>query len=291
MASDAAKPNGQRWVHEDEVLTFLAPLPVSRLWGVGQVTEGVLRKLGVRTIGDLAAFPEQVLAARLGAQGPHLKALARGDDPRAVVVEEPARSIGAEDTFERDLHAPEELHPHLLDQSVRVARRLREAGKRGRVVTLKLKYADFESVTRRRTLPEPTDDGDEIYRSVRSCLSRADLSRPVRLTGVSVSGLEGPPAGAVQGELFGTEAAAAALPDAERTTTSGVAGPPADRQRRSRLNAALDALAARFGEGAVRPATLVAGDVEARRSRVRWPRGRGSADGPGDDPDASGDGP
>jgi DNA polymerase-4 len=306
IASDLGKPDGLVVVPAGGSAGFLAPLPASRLWGVGRVTEGVLRRLGVRTIGDLAAIPEQVLAERLGAPGLDLKALARGDDPRPVVTDEPARSIGAEDTFERDLRTADEMLPHLLDQSVRVARRLREAGKRGRVVTLKLKYADFESVTRRCTLPWATDDGDEIYRSIRSGLARADLSRPVRLTGVSVSGFAEEPAGAIQGELFehgaasrraparggasaagSGEARAAGTGDARATgpgdsseTPRGPARARADRERRSRLNAALDALAERFGEGAVRPATLVEGHVEALRSRVRWLRGRGR--GPGD---------
>ena len=294
IASDLGKPDGLVVVPAGGTAAFLAPLPASRLWGVGRVTEGALRKLGVRTIGELAAFPEQVLAERFGAQGPHLKALARGDDPRPVVVDEPARSIGAEDTFERDLRAAEELHPHLLDQSVRVARRLREAGMRGRVVTLKLRYADFESVTRQRTLPAPTDDAGEIYRSVRSDLLRADLSRPVRLTGVSVSGFEAPREEAVQGALFRGDGRAAPPPASAggQGTGSGTAAAPSDPQRRSRLNAALDALAERFGDGAVRPATLVGKDVEAQRSRVRWPRGRGPAAprAPGDDPDGEGGG-
>jgi DNA polymerase-4 len=274
IASDLGKPDGLVVVPAGGSAAFLAPLPVARLWGVGQVTEAALRKLGVRSIGDLAEFPEQVLAERLRTQGPQLKALARGDDPRPVVTDEPAKSVGAEDTFERDLRGPEELLPHLLDQSVRVGRRLREAGWRGRVVTLKLRYADFESITRRTTLPRPTDDGDAIYRSVRADLVRADLSRAVRLTGVSVSGFgEARVSDAGdQGELFGGAAAADPVPVG--------AGGASDPARRERLNAALDALAERFGDGAVKPATLAGGELESLRSRVRWLRGRGR--GPGE---------
>jgi len=184
-------------------------------------------------VGELARFPEQVLVERFGSQGAHMRALARGDDPRPVVPDEEARSIGAEDTFERDLSGEEALLPRLLGQCVRVARRLREAGLRGRTITLKVKYADFEQVTRRSTLAAGTDDGAEIYRAIREDLSRADLSRAVRLTGVTVSGFDEGPA---QLGLF------------------GAAGPPGGK--RAALNAAMDALADRYGEGAVKPATL-----------------------------------
>jgi DNA polymerase-4 len=217
------------------------------------VTEQALRALGIATIGELARFPEQVLVERFGSQGAHMRALARGDDPRPVVPDEEAKSIGAEDTFERDLSGEAALLPQLLDQCVRVARRLREGGLRGRTVTLKVKYADFEQVTRRSTLPVGTDDGAELYRAIREDLSRADLSRAVRLTGVTVSGFEEGPA---QIGLF--EAAG-----------------PADG-RRAALNAAMDALADRFGEGAVKPATLAEHEAGTLRSRLRWPtRGGG----------------
>jgi DNA polymerase-4 len=235
IASDLGKPDGLVEVPEGGVAAFLAPLPISRLWGVGKVTEAALRRLGVATIGDLARFPEAVLVDRFGSHGSHMKALALGDDPRPVVPDEEAKSVGAEDTFDEDLRGEEALLPHLLAQSGKVARRLREAGLRGRTVTLKLKYADFTLVTRRCTLPAATDDGTAILEAVRADLRRADLSRPVRLTGVSVSGFgeEEPP----QLGLF-------------------EAAPAPGEAKRARLNAALDDLAERFGDGAVRPATL-----------------------------------
>jgi DNA polymerase-4 len=256
IASDLGKPDGLVAVPPGTTARFLAPLPVARLWGVGRVTEQALRALGIATIGELARFPEQVLVERFGSQGAHMRALARGDDPRPVVPDDEAKSIGAEDTFERDLSGEEALLPQLLDQCVRVARRLREAGLRGRTITLKVKYADFEQVTRRSTLPVGTDDGAELYRAIREDLSRADLSRAVRLTGVTVSGFEEGPA---QLGLFGS------------------AG-PADG-RRAALNAAMDALADRFGEGAVKPATLAEHDPGTLRSRIRWPT-RGGDGGP-----------
>lgn len=256
IASDLGKPDGLVCVPPGTTAEFLAPLPVSRLWGVGRVTEQALRALGIATVGDLARFPEQVLVERFGSQGAHMRALARGDDPRPVVPDEEAKSVGAEDTFERDLSGDEALLPQLLDQSVRVARRLREAGLRGRTVTLKVKYADFEQVTRRATLEVATDDAAEIYRAIREGLSRADLSRAVRLTGVSVSGFE---EGSAQLGLF------------------GAAGPPGGK--RAALNAAIDALADRYGEGAVKPATLAERAPEALRARIRWPTRGGGGQG------------
>jgi len=236
IASDLGKPDGLVEVPEGGVAAFLAPLPIARLWGVGKVTEAALRGLGVATIGDLARFPEAVLAVRFGSHGRHMKALALGDDPRPVVPDEEAKSVGAEDTFEEDLQGEAALLPHLLAQSGKVARRLREAGWRGRTVTLKLKYADFTLVTRRCTLPAATDDGAAIFGAVRADLRRADLSRPVRLTGVSVSG-------------FGEDEPREQLGLFEPAPGRGEA-------KRDRLNAALDDLAERFGDDAVRPATL-----------------------------------
>ena len=253
IASDLGKPDGLVVVPPGTTATFLAPLPIARLWGVGRVTEQALRALGVATVGDLARFPEQVLAEKFGSQGAHMRALARGDDPRPVVPDEEARSVGAEDTFERDLSGQEALLPQLLDQCVRVARRLREAGLRGRTVTLKIKYADFEQITRRATLDAATDDWAEIYRAIREDLSRADLSRAVRLTGVGVSGFD---------------------EDTAQLGLFGAAQPPGGK--RAALNAAIDLLADRYGEGAVKPATLAEHAPETLRARIRWPtKGRG----------------
>jgi DNA polymerase-4 len=253
IASDLGKPDGLVVVPPGTTATFLAPLPIGRLWGVGRVTEQALRALGVATVGDLARFPEQVLVEKFGSQGAHMRALARGDDPRPVVPDEEARSVGAEDTFERDLSGQEALLPQLLDQCVRVARRLREAGLRGRTVTLKIKYADFEQITRRATLDASTDDWAEIYRAIREDLSRADLSRAVRLTGVGVSGFD---------------------EDTAQLGLFGAAQPPGGK--RAALNAAIDLLADRYGEGAVKPATLAEHAPETLRARIRWPtKGRG----------------
>jgi DNA polymerase-4 len=248
IATDLGKPDGLVEVPPGGVAAFLAPLPVSRLWGVGHVTEEALRRIGVATIGDLAGTPDAALASALGAtHARDLRALARGDDPREVVPDEAAKSIGAEETFGEDLAGAGALERELLAQAGRVGRRLRAAAVAGRVVTLKVKYADFTLVTRRATLERPTDDDRAIFETARALLARVDLARSVRLTGISVSGFAGE-AERAQLDLFGP------------------ARPPetADEGKRRALNAAIDRLADRFGESAVRPADL-AGAPPRRR--------------------------
>jgi DNA polymerase-4 len=238
IASDLGKPDGLVIVPQGGVAEFLAPLPVGRLWGVGKVTEAALRELHCATIGDLARAPAALVSSRLGRHGGELQALARGEDPREVIADEEARSVGAEETFEVDVVGADGLLARVLAQSERVGARLREHGLAGRTVTLKVKYADFRQVTRRTTLAAPTSDGKVIYEAARAQLARVELDVPVRLSGVTVSGFAAP---APPRQLGLFEAPAAADP------------------RREALNAAVDDLARRFGKGAVRPATL-AGD-------------------------------
>jgi DNA polymerase-4 len=232
IASDLAKPDGQREVPPEKTREFLAALPVSRLWGVGPKLEERLHRLGLRLVGDLAIRDETWLAARLGDLGAHLAALARGEDDRPVIPDRSSKSIGAEDTFEEDVADLEVLKPRLHAQALRVARRLRKAGLRTRVVQLKLKLDDFTLQTRRCTLDRPTDDGQELYRHALALLERAPLPRPVRLTGVSAQELD--EVGEAQLGLFGE--------------------PP---RRSDALNRALDAIAERFGRGAVAPADVL----------------------------------
>jgi len=244
VASDLAKPNGQREVPAEETTAFLAPLPVSRLWGVGPKLEATLYGLGLRTVGDVATVDEEFLVERLGDTGRHLAALSRGEDDRVVVPDRQAKSIGAEDTFGEDTLAADTLQRALHTQALRVGRRLRRAGLKGRTVQLKVKLADFTVVTRRRTLEGPTDDGQRLYKEACELLARLQLQKPVRLTGVSAQELMG---GAPQLGLFGE-------PEA----------------RSQRLNAALDAIAARYGQKAVAPADVAKlqeddEDEEARR--------------------------
>jgi len=258
IATDLGKPDGLVEVPAGGVRAFLAPLPVGRLWGVGEVTEAALRRIGVATIGDLAALPESAVAAVVGANGArHLRALALGEDPRDVVPDEAAKSVGSEETFDDDVTDRRVLERTLLAHAIEVGRRLRAHGQRGRTVTLKITYAGFTQVTRRTTLPRPTDDDRAIYEAARSQLDRIEPGRPVRLAGVSVSGLGGEAVpGRSQLDLF---APAGAGP-----------GPSAEPRRRA-LNAALDSLRDRFGERSVQPADLA--DREERpRLAARRPR-------------------
>jgi DNA polymerase-4 len=243
IATDLGKPDGLVEVPPGGAAAFLAPLPIGRLWGVGPVTERALRRIGAVTIGDLARLPAAAVAAAVGASAAaHLKALAVGDDPREVSPDEEAKSVGAEDTFAEDLAGREVLSRELLSQAVRVGSRLRAAGVEGDVVTLKVKYTDFTLVTRRTTLAAPTDDDRTIFHAARGQLDRVDLGRPVRLTGISVSGLAERGVPAPPGGQLGLFAAAPA-------------GDPAAARRRQ-LNAAVDALREKFGDAAVGPADL-----------------------------------
>ena len=231
VASDLRKPDGLVVVHPGHEAEFLAPLPIGRLWGVGRVTERALEAMGIRTIGQLAEVPADRLAARFGAGGAMLAELARGCDDRPVQPFAPPRSMGAEETFDADHLDLALLHVTLRQQAERVARELRAEGYAGRVVTLKIRFADFSTHTRAHTT-EPTQDGLSIYREASALLERVNLAQPVRLIGISVSGL-GPPG---QGQL------SLLAPDAVR---------------RERLARALDKLAGRFGDETVRPASLL----------------------------------
>jgi DNA polymerase IV len=254
IASDLAKPDGQREVREGDVRAFLAQLPVARLWGVGPRTEELLHAKGLRTLGDVAACEPAWLEAQLGSGGSRLRELALGIDDRPVVPDRQQKSLGAEDTFEEDLEGEEALRPHLHAQALRVGRRLRRAGLVGRVVVLKQKLADFTLLTRRRTLPAPTDDGQLLYREALALLGEMPKGA-VRLTGVSAQDLS--PRGSGQLGLF-------------------AAGP----LREGKLNTTLDAIVERFGAGAVTTADLAArperDDDEARRlvGAARFDRGR-----------------
>ncbi|NPC75829.1 DNA polymerase IV [Corallococcus exiguus] len=243
IASDLAKPNGQREVRPEETVAFLAGLPVSRLWGVGPKTEEAMKRAGLVTIGDVAARDVDWLEERFGAaSAKHLWELSHGIDARDVVPDRAAKSVGAEDTFDEDLTGLEALKPHVHAQALRVARRLRRATLKGRVVQLKLKFADFTLITRRVTLREATDDGQVIYRSALELLERAHEGKALRLTGVSVQLVEDEP----QLGLF-----------------------PAAAPKSSKLNEAMDRIAARFGSKAITMADIAgaeASDDDQHRS-------------------------
>ncbi len=242
IASDAAKPNGQKEVPSDQTLSFLAPLPVSRLWGVGPKAEEALKRAGLHTVGDIARRDVRWLEEHFGGLGRHLWELANGIDERSVVPDREAKSIGAEDTFEDDLEGLDALKPHVHAQSLRVGRRLRKAGVKTRVVQLKVKFSDFELITRRVTLAQPTDDGQELYRAAIGLFARVDLSRAVRLTGISAQDIGTPESAPVLMQLG---------------LFDPVEKPVAETPKRTeKLNAALDKITERFGSRMITTADL-----------------------------------
>lgn len=289
IASDLEKPDGLVVVPPGAEVAFLAPLPVGRLWGVGKVTESLLQRMGIRTIGDLAAIQVDTLVGKLGSHGAHLHALANGIDEREVETGNEVKSIGHEDTYEQDIRGRKTLERQLLDLSHRVASRMRRHGFRGRTVTLKVKYADFEQVTRAESLQQPTDDGGTIYRIARRLLDKTEAgSRPVRLLGISLSNMSGeealampetpddvvvekvgeldrgtapfaggnPRGRAVQLSLFAPPGGKAAVTG----ETTGRGTIPSSPERRDALNRTVDKIQEKFGRTGILPAGILEKD-------------------------------
>ncbi len=195
VASDLQKPDGLVVIQEAQVRTFLAPLPIEHMWGIGPKTAPRLRALGLSTMGDLASARATLLEEILGSWGRAVQALARGEDEREVTPNLAAKSIGTERTYDTDLTNREVIERALLDHASRIAQRLTREKMCARVVTLKLKHADFTLRTKRVTLPEPVADVESIYIAAKTLLASIDLNgMRFRLTGVSVSDLtDGPP--------------------------------------------------------------------------------------------------
>lgn len=193
LASARCKPNGLLVVPGERVLEFLHPLPVGALWGVGERNEELLVRLGLRTVGDIARAPEGLLRRAVGAAlGEHLAALAWGRDQRPVVADATEVSIGAEETFDTDVREPAVIYRELLRLTERTAARLRTAGQLGRTVSIKVRFADFSTVTRSRTLADPTDVARTVYATACALYAALGLDQtPVRLVGVRVEGLVG----------------------------------------------------------------------------------------------------
>jgi DNA polymerase-4 len=233
LASEQAKPDGIFQVPEvaDD---FLLPLPLKRLWGVGPVTLRELQSLGLRTVGDLRTVERSFLEARFGQAGALLFRLARGEDSRQVLPQREMKSIGHEDTFDKDLWQVESMHVVLLDLAERVATRLRKHSVMGTTLTLKVKYADFSTVTRSRTVPDGIVHAGDMLALARELLDKTEAGRkPVRLLGISINNLM--EAGRGQGLLF----------DGDR------------QQQLNDLDRAVDRLRERYGENGICRATLV----------------------------------
>ncbi|MEL4504140.1 DNA polymerase IV [Luteococcus sp. H138] len=191
LASKQAKPDGLVLVRPDEVIDFLHPLPVEKMWGVGPSTAGKLHKLGLLTIADLAHTPRATLQRAFGAnQGGLLHDLAWGRDARRVVPEQTERSIGAQETFARDTDDAQVVRTELLRLCARVASRMRRARMLGRVVTIELRFADFSTLSRSTTLTGLTDVTDEIFDGAWRTYRKLNLQRArIRRVGVRVEGL------------------------------------------------------------------------------------------------------
>jgi len=190
IASGLHKPDGLVVVKPHDVAGFLAPLPVSRMWGVGRVTERKLVAAAIRTIGDLAQADPARLEAELGKHGPRMHEFAHGRDDRAVQVSREPKSVSNETTFDEDTRDFAVLREHIRSLSPRVAERLRHRGLSGRTVILKLTYSNFEHVSRRATLAHGTNDAATIALEAQKLLERSEAaSRSVRLLGVGVTSL------------------------------------------------------------------------------------------------------
>ncbi len=255
IASDRDKPDGMTVVAPEQEAAFLAPLPISDLWGVGPKTAERLRGAGIETIGDLAERPLPWLIDRFGSRGEWFWQLARGMDDRGVSTERETKSISSETTFAEDVGNESKLSSVVAEQAQQVAQRLNEHGFRARTVQIKLRLSDFTTFTRQKTLSAPTNDGDVIERTALALL-REQLSpvRKFRLVGVGVSGIEQRPV-AAQLSLFDR----AGEPSAE---------PPQSAARRERQRVVSDAvreLNEKFGGDIVHFGA--SGETASRRTR------------------------
>jgi DNA polymerase-4 len=274
IACNLGKPDGLRVIPASEVRAALDPLAIGELWGVGPVLERKLRAIGVDTFGELAGLERAPLEALVGRRASELQALARGEDAREVEAERAPKSIGEENTFESDVQSEARVDEVLRVHADAVARRLRRAGYRGRTICLKIKLARADAgratargphyplLSRRQTLPDPTDDAEQIFSVARALWRSAALRAPIRLLGVSVSGLES--SAAQQGQLGLFEPGAAPAASAQGVSTG------ADPIRsRGRLGPTLDAIAERFGSQAIGRAVETPGKVTHGRGIKR----------------------
>jgi nucleotidyltransferase/DNA polymerase involved in DNA repair len=229
IASDIGKPNGLVVVTAEGLLAFLHPLPVGRLWGVGEKTRRSFERIGIKTIGDLARRDRAALLRDFGQAGDHVWRLANGLDPRNVAPVDEVKSVGNEHTFEADIDDRGLMLDILMALSEHVSLRMRRAGLQGRTVTLKIRLAPFSTYTRASTLPAATNFAEDIFRSASEKLKAFPPKKKVRLLGVSVSNLNRP---ADEPGLF--------------------PGPLPHSEKKEKLHQALDKIKEKFGEEAIR---------------------------------------
>ncbi len=238
VASGVAKPDGLLVVPPDAELAFLHPLPVERLWGVGQVTARKLHERGISTVGEVAELPEPALVSMLGrASGRHLHALAHNYDPRPVQVGRRRRSIGSQRALGRSPRSADDLDAVLVTLVDRVTRRMRTAGRVGRTVVLRLRFDDFTRATRSHTMPQPTAHTQSVLTALRGLLAAAMPMidrRGITLLGIAVANLDND--------------------DALQLIL------PFDRHGGAALDSALDHVRDRYGSAAVTRAVLLGRD-------------------------------
>src|SRR4051812_10678750 len=230
IASDLQKPDGFVVVDPNGIQAFLDPLPVGRIWGVGKVTGQVFDRLGIKTIGQLRTLPVETLNDLFGSSGEHYWRLARGIDDRRVIPDREAKSISHETTFAEDIDDKEVLRAWLIDLVEQVARRIRHHDLKGRTVEIKVRFADFKTITRSLTLDEPTDVTQELVVAGLQLLDHRlpPGHLPVRLLGFGVSQF-----------------------DASRKTQQHLFDEQ-DRDRHRELDGVADQIAAKFGKRAIR---------------------------------------
>jgi DNA polymerase-4 len=235
IASDMDKPDGLTRIAAGEVLAFTEKLPVGKVPGVGPMTLETLRRLGIRTLGELRKFPDGLLERRLGRFGRRLKLLAFGVDFTPVEPFAPAKSVSSEETLAVDTADQTVLRNQLLQQAETVGVQLRKMGLRARTITLKLKYADFSQITRSVTLPGATQAADTIFGTALNLLQVQPLARKVRLIGVGASHFL-PQSAPFQMTLF----------DGAAERNAGW----------EKVDRTVDAISRKFGRGKVRKASL-----------------------------------
>ncbi len=236
IASDMRKPDGITVVPPGTEKAFLAPLPLERIWGVGARAAGVLHGLGMKTIGDVAGWPLDLLEQRLGRFGAHIWHLAHGDDQRDVVRDRTRRSLGSERTLDRDVDGVAAVRRLLVPLADEVARGLRSRGWRACGVRVKVKYATFRQVTRDQHVRDAYCDSETLMGVVDGLLERLELDLPIRLVGITAYDLI-EDAAPLQQQLFAE-----------------------DTERREQLESVLDAVGARFGAGVVTRASSLRDD-------------------------------
>jgi DNA polymerase-4 len=315
LASKAAKPVATRAtitdgrgvvvVAPETELEFLHPLPVRALWGVGPVTGRRLEALGVRCVGDIAVLPTGALERYLGpALGAHLTALSRGEDPRPVVPDQAAKSIGHEETFASDLWDRGDLHRHLTRMVDASATNLRHSRLAARTISVKIRFADFTMITRSHSMDSPIDASPAIGAVAAALLDSVELHKGVRLLGASLSAFGDPDSGQQLsldlGTLMSSRGGAGSIAPSGASApvdsdVDGLQGPEGDdrlvrahdeatriQQSWGSVSAAIDAIRARYGGSSVGPASLVGPEgLQVRhRGEAQW----GPADGSGSPP-------